>query len=82
MEVMKCRLCGRGSRAADFEQQRMVTGGEVIEGGGSIDKATYWICRDCANYRRGTIRLVYWLAGVLAVIALIAVVATVITSPR
>jgi hypothetical protein len=70
---MKCRLCGKESHAADFEQQRMVTGGEVLEGGGTINRATYWICRDCTNYRRGTIRLVYWLVGALAIVALVSV---------
>jgi hypothetical protein len=39
-----------------------------------------WLCPDCANYRRGTRRLVFLMAAIAAVIILICILASMLVS--
>jgi hypothetical protein len=71
---MKCDQCGKESPGADFEQQSRVGGGSRYFVGLPQEPMTYWICRDCANYRRGTFRLLYWMVGLLLALGLFGVV--------
>jgi hypothetical protein len=31
----------------------------------------YWICTECAEYRRGTVRILYWIGAIAAAVVLI-----------
>jgi hypothetical protein len=72
---MKCEECGKESDGDDFELQTYVTGGSRNLSHVGQDPRAYWVCRDCANYRRGTFRLIFWIVGVLGVLALISLLA-------
>jgi hypothetical protein len=76
---MRCNHCGKESETDEFEQQSRVGGGSRYMTGSAQEPVTYWICGDCANYRRGTFRLIYWLAGGLLILGLIALVAGLIS---
>lgn len=51
-----------------------VTGGSRYLSHSGQDRTPYWICRDCANYRRRTFRILCWLVGVPFALGLIRLV--------
>jgi hypothetical protein len=71
---MRCDLCGKESPDAELDFRSVTdTSGPRVR---SVATKLYpfWICPECASYRRGTYRLVYWLAAVAAILCLIALV--------
>lgn len=72
---MRCNVCGRD--VSDHELKLDSTNVATRSGGRSAYTRTtpIWVCNDCAAYRRGTFRILYWLVGVIAVIGALSFIA-------
>jgi hypothetical protein len=73
---MRCDSCGKDIRGDEgvVETTNVPVRPPGQHGQGYTQTAPVWLCNDCAEYRRGNIRLLFWIIGlVLAIGAFIAV---------
>jgi hypothetical protein len=67
---MRCDVCGKESVDAVYDSRGQISGtrGEPPE--------NYWLCKQCASYRRGTAHVYFWLFAVALIICAVGLVAS------
>jgi hypothetical protein len=68
---MRCSSCGK--KVSDDEVVFDTTNVSTRSGGkyAYTQTAPIWLCPDCANYRQGTFRLIFWIVGTILALGVI-----------
>jgi hypothetical protein len=69
---MRCNICGNDSPDAEVDYRSVAAPDRPRVRHTATKFESYHICRACAEYRRGTNRLVYWIAAAVALFVLLA----------
>jgi len=79
---MQCNSCGKKITADEATpgSTNLPYRAPGAHGEAYTKTSAIWLCPACANYRRGTLRLVYWMAAIAAVIILICILASMLVS--